>query len=49
MMNGSEDYDNALMEEQNILIGVKSPIEIESFEHPFVERNPDIIPGKSGR
>jgi hypothetical protein len=38
MMNGFEDYDNALMEEENIFNDVKWPIKIESVQNIFIER-----------
>jgi hypothetical protein len=37
MMNGFEDYDNALMEEENILNDVKYQIQIESVQN-FLSR-----------
>jgi hypothetical protein len=49
MMNGFEDYDNALMEEENISNDVKWPIKIESVQHSFSRaqrlRAPFYLPG----
>jgi len=39
MMDGFEDYDNALMEEENIFNDVKWPIKIESVQNLFIERS----------
>jgi hypothetical protein len=44
MMNGFEDYDNALMEEEDIVNDIKWPSKIELVQELFIVRSDSVHP-----